>query len=109
MEAAEAIERFLHGKTEANLDEDEMLRSAIHAKLIIIGEAVSHLTSALTDKYPNVPWQKITGFRNFVVHGYFKIDWDIIWNTATQDVPALRATAARILEKEFPQLRPENL
>lgn len=108
IEAGDALARFLAGKSRSQFAQDEILRSAVQVKLIIVGEAVSHLSGALTGKYPEVPWREIRGFRNIVIHGYFKVDWDIIWGAATKDAPELCAAAQRILEQEFPQFRPEN-
>ena len=87
IDAADAIDRFLIGKTLSAFGEDELLRAAIQTKLIIIGEAVTQLSKPLTDKYPQVPWQQIRGFRNAVIHGYFKIDWDILWKRGNKRRP----------------------
>jgi len=108
VEAADAIDRFMGERSLDQFIRDDMARSAVHVKLIIIGEAVSHLSPALTDKYPSIPWHKIRGFRNAVIHGYFKIDWDIVWAAATQDAHDLRAVATEMLRQEFPQFRPER-
>ncbi len=108
VDAADAIDRFLAGKNLQQFGSDEMTRSAVHAKLIIIGEAVAQLSDSLTGKYPSVPWQKIRGFRNAVVHGYFKIDWDIMWGAATKDAHVLREAASQMLDSEFPNFRIEN-
>jgi uncharacterized protein with HEPN domain len=108
IEAADAIDRFIGTTPMDKFMQDDLLRSAVYAKLTIIGEAVSRLSEALTDKHPSIPWHKIRGFRNAVIHGYFKIDWDIIWTAATQDAHELRQVATEMLEREFPRTRPEN-
>jgi uncharacterized protein with HEPN domain len=51
---------------------------------------------------PAVPWRKAKGMRNVVVHGYFDIDWDEVWRTATLDIPLLRAQIAEVFKAEFP-------
>jgi uncharacterized protein with HEPN domain len=48
-----------------------------------------------------VPWADVVGFRNIAVHEYFAVSWPIVWVTATQDVPSLRADVVAILEDEF--------
>ena|ERR1035437_1253477 len=108
IDAVDAIDRFIAGKNIDQFAGDEILRSAVHAKLIIAGEAVTQLSDSLTGKYPLVPWQQIRGFRNVVIHGYFKIDWDIIWGAATKDAPELREAETLMLSREFPDFRPEN-
>jgi uncharacterized protein with HEPN domain len=56
----------------------------------------------LKDNYAAIPWRAICGFRNFIAHEYFSLDSDIIWQTATADVPSLEVQIAEILSKEFP-------
>lgn len=109
IEAADAIDGFIGAVTMEQFIVNDLIRSAVYAKLIIIGEAVSKLSSGLTDKYPVIPWHKIRGLRNAVIHGYFKIDWDIVWTSATQDAHQLRQVASDMLQREFPHIRPENV
>jgi uncharacterized protein with HEPN domain len=108
IDAVDSIDRFLSNRSPTDFQADELLRSAVHEKLIIIGEAAGSLSDPLTVKYPAIPWRKIRLFRNAVIHGYFKINWDIIWGAATKDAPELRRAATEILAKEFPHFRPEN-
>ncbi len=55
----------------------------------VIGEAASGLSEELTSKHPDVPWRQIIAIRNRVVHGYFEVDLDILWDVALIDVPRL--------------------
>ena len=55
----------------------------------VIGEAASGLSDELTSAHPKVPWRQIVAIRNRVVHGYFEVDLDILWDVATIDVPHL--------------------
>ena len=80
---------------------DELRQSAVLQKLIVIGEAAAHISQALRDKYPQVEWRKIVGFRNIAVHTYFSVSFPIVWVTATRDDPQLRDQIAKILEQEF--------
>ena len=100
IDAADAIQRFLYDTDEEEFSSNEMRRSAVLQKLLIIGEAAARLPDSFTANYPAVPWSDMVGFRNIVVHEYFSVDWSIVWTTATQDVPQLRAHVARILAIE---------
>ncbi|MDX2033372.1 MAG: HepT-like ribonuclease domain-containing protein [Blastocatellia bacterium] len=103
VEAAAAIETFLVGVTrEAFLDSD-LLRSAVLHKLTIIGEAASRISREFANRFPEVEWAAISGFRNIAVHEYFAVDWKIVWVGATKEAPILGAQINEILKKEFPE------
>ncbi|WP_423922897.1 DUF86 domain-containing protein [Candidatus Poriferisodalis sp.] len=72
-----------------------MRRTAAERLMQVIGEAASKLSPEAQDRYPDVPWQALRGFRNFVVHEYHKVDHQLVWNAMVADVPSLiRALAA---------------
>jgi uncharacterized protein with HEPN domain len=98
IEAADAISRFLAGVGEADFMSDELRQSAVLQKLIVIGEAAARLPEGFKDRHPQIPWRDIAAFRNIAVHAYFSVDWRIVWETATHDVPDLRRQIASLLE-----------
>ena len=102
VDAAEAIARFVRGVEREDFYHDELRQSAVLQKLIVIGEAAARLPREFTDRHPDMEWADIVGFRNIAVHGYFSVDWSIVWVTAIQDAPALHRQIARILTGEFP-------
>ena len=71
--------------------------------LMIIGEAVRAIDPAFRQRYPAVPWRQIAGMRNILVHDYFRINEQIVWETVEQHLPPLEAQILEILE----QLPPE--
>ncbi len=103
IEAADAIQRFCESVDEDEFFSDELRQSAVLQKLIVIGEAAAHLPGEFRKKYSDIEWEDIVGFRNIAVHEYFAVLWQIVWNTAMQDVPILRFRVAQILAAEFPQ------
>jgi uncharacterized protein with HEPN domain len=66
-----------------------MRYSAVIREFEIIGEAVGKLGSELKQAYPDVPWQDFKDFRNLLVHEYFGVDLEIVWNTIHNDLPML--------------------
>lgn len=66
--------------------------------LQIIGEAARALPEDVRALAPEIPWSNIIGMRNILVHGYFDIDTDIVWDAATRDVPAIKPAAERLLK-----------
>ena len=100
-EAAEAIRRFCATLHEDEFLQDELRQSAVLQKLIVIGEAASHLPFDFRDRHPDIEWEDIVGFRNIAVHEYFAVVWEIVWNTAKQDVPDLYTKVLIILTNEY--------
>lgn len=80
---------FTHGKSRTELDHDRMLALAIIKELEIIGEAAAKVTAEARAAYPAIPWADIIGMRNRLIHGYFDIDLDLIWNTVNDDLDPL--------------------
>jgi uncharacterized protein with HEPN domain len=72
--------------------------------LYVIGEAASRISPRLKKRFPEVPWQAISGFRNYIAHEYFSLDLDIVWQTVIADVPRLESQIREILHGEAPQL-----
>jgi uncharacterized protein with HEPN domain len=99
VEAADAIARFLADIEREDFLKDELRQSAVQQKLTVIGEAASRLTADFQGRHPGVQWRKAISLRNFAVHEYFSISWDIIWATATQDIPQVRSQVAEILRQ----------
>jgi uncharacterized protein with HEPN domain len=101
VEAADAIQRFIQPITEEDFLKDELRQSAVLQKLIIIGEAASRLPRPFQQKYSEIQWEDVIGFRNIAVPEYFAILWTIVWATAVNDVPYLNSEVMKILEAEF--------
>lgn len=73
---------------EAFLDDPRTIR-AVAFELTTIGEAVRALPDEIKAKYPEVPWGKIQGIRNVLIHEYYRLDEEIIWQTVQKDIPNL--------------------
>jgi len=101
IEAAEAISRFCETIHEDDFLQDELRQSAVLQKLIVIGEAASRLPFDFKGRHSDIEWEDIIGFRNIAVHEYFAILWQIVWNTAVQDVPELYNKVLIILTNEY--------
>ncbi len=67
-------------------------------ELQIIGEAARALPEDVRALAPRIEWPKIVGMRNLLVHGYFHIDADIVWDAASPDAPALKARIEELLQ-----------
>jgi uncharacterized protein with HEPN domain len=95
-ESARAIAQFVAGFDEVSFTENDLVRSAVFAKLIIVGEAARNLSAAFRDAHSQIPWGQIVGTRNRIAHGYDQVDWQIVWHIATSDVPQLLKDIERL-------------
>ena len=103
LEALDWIAKAISGRTEADFLADETLCYAVAQKLTIIGEAVARLSPEITVRNDSVLWPDIAGLQNILVHEYFGIYWPLVWQTAVDHAPVLRAQVAGILNAEFPK------
>lgn len=65
------------------------------------------MSVGLRERRPEVPWRQIVAVRHRIVHAYFDLDWQILWDAATADIPELRQRVLDILETEFPEAEPD--
>lgn len=89
IDSAQAVLSFIKGKTRKHLDTDLLLTSGITLQLGLVGEAATAVSQKTKNKYPEVPWKKIIGMRNRLIHEYFDIDNEILWNTSKEFLPSL--------------------
>ena len=108
VEAADAIHQFLAGVEQDSFLQNDLLRSAVLQKLIIIGEGAARLPNEFRERHPEIEWEDVIAFRNIAVHVYFAVEWSMVWVTATQDVPELRNNIAHILAEEYPDKETSN-
>jgi uncharacterized protein with HEPN domain len=99
LDAARKIMKFTSGKVRSDIDSDEMLLLAILKLIEIIGEAATYISSEEKDKHPEIPWKQIISVRNRLIHGYFDINHDILWEIAIQDLPPLINNLENILSE----------
>ncbi len=88
-DAAREALGFAAGRERADLDHDRMFSRGLVSCLIEIGEAAAHLTPETRAALAAVPWTQIVAMRNRLVHGYYLIDPDIVWDTVTTHLPVL--------------------
>ena len=89
LESALEAESFAHGRTRRDLDHDRMLSLSLLKCIEIIGEAATRVNPETQARYTSIPWSDIIALRNRLIHGYFDIDLDRVWDTVTDDLPPL--------------------
>lgn len=78
---------------------DKHLESALERKYTIIGEACRAMSQGLKTQYPEVPWSDIIAMRNILVHEYYRVEKETIWDVAEHKIPALKDWIEGILER----------
>ena len=98
LDAMEAIEEFIKGKDLKDLLEDEKTLSAVLWKLTLIGEAAKHIPQDLRKRWPEIPWKEMAGMKDRIVHAYFGIDRQLLWETITVHIPRIKPALWAMLE-----------
>jgi uncharacterized protein with HEPN domain len=92
----EAVE-FVKDRSRAELDSDRKLNLSLVRLLEVIGEAARGMSDEFRTQHPELPWKKMVGMRDRLIHGYYDVDLDVVWETATEDLPGLVAKLESIL------------
>lgn len=97
-EAAKKIEKYVKGLTLEKLKKDSLTVDAVVRNLEIIGEAAKGIPVSVKDKYPDIEWKKIAGLRDILVHEYFGIDLEVLWDIIENKLPVLKKQIERVLK-----------
>ncbi len=100
LDAARQAVQFAQGRSRADLDRDRMLVLALVKLVEIVGEAASQVSDLGRANAPNLPWAEISSTRHRLVHAYFDINLDILWQTIRHDLPPLIAVLEDLLPPE---------
>jgi uncharacterized protein with HEPN domain len=89
LDAAREAVAFAEDHAREDLDSNQMLVRALSMSIGIIGEAASKVSADVQSAYPEVPWPQVIGMRNRIIHAYFEVNFDILWETVTDRIPEL--------------------
>ena len=92
------MQRFISNRRRSDLESDQMLLFAVVRAIEMLGEAATRVSEDVRSASHEIPWLAITDMRNRLIHGYFDIDVDIVWNTASIEIPALLDDLRRIAD-----------
>jgi uncharacterized protein with HEPN domain len=101
LESIGKIHRYLEGLTFDQFSEDDRTVDAVVRNFGIIGEAVLHVPENIRLAHPELPWPQMRGLRNLVIHEYFGISLEILWDTAQKDLSPLVNPLRQLLETDM--------
>ena len=97
LEAIEKLEVVVNTKTKEEFLDDWFVHDAVLKNFIVIGEAISQIDEELKQKFPNVDWRGAKSMRNFIVHEYFSVDNNFVWETIFETIPTFKIQIKNIL------------
>ena len=100
LESIERVQKYTSTLTLSSFKNNSLVRDACVRNIEIMGEAIKNIPKEVKARYPDIPWEKVIGFRNMVIHQYWVIDVDILWDIIQTKLDSLYKQVAVALEKE---------
>ena len=100
LDAIRKIEMYVAKLSFEEFSNNSMAIDAIIRNFEVIGEASKNIPKRIKEKYPNVEWKEATGFRNVLIHNYFGIDVESVWDTLNNNIPILKKHVEEVLASE---------
>ncbi len=97
LRAIDAIEQFVAGMDLNAFKQNDLVSSAVIRKFEIIGEATRNVPETVKERYPSVPWKRMAGMRDRLIHFYFGVNYDLVWETIQTELPRVKSLILDIL------------
>lgn len=97
--AAERIAAYIAGHTRESFEADAKTIDAVVRNLEVVGEAVKQVPAELRQQAPDIEWTKVAGLRDILIHAYFNVDLEIVWDIVTNKLPDLAVKVKALLRR----------
>lgn len=100
LNAITEVDEFTSGMTYDNFEEDRKTINAVIRSLEVLGEATKHIPVSFRNKHPDIPWSKMAGMRDVLIHNYMGVDLLTVWKVAKERLPEIRPAIEALLAKK---------
>ena len=98
VDAMQNIEEYTEGFNFKGLKDNKLIRDAVIRNLEVIGEAAKNIPEEIRDKHPEIKWREIAGLRDRLIHKYFEVDLEIVWDIIRNKLPELKTKITAIFQ-----------
>jgi uncharacterized protein with HEPN domain len=105
LEEIQFLDRISDQKTYDDIIHDDYFSHAVRSALEVIGEASKNVSDIVKDNHQDISWREMAALRDRIIHGYFSIDYSIVWNVITKDIPEIKPkifSLLKELDKQYP-------
>ena len=100
LESAQEIQGYITGIDKRTFLRERIVQDAVIRRFEILGEATKRLTKHVQSQKPAIPWKRIAGMRDRLIHDYFSVDLDLVWQTAKKELPSLIRAVDQLLNEK---------
>ena len=99
LDEIEFLERISKDRTLEDLIHDDYFAHAVRSAIGVIGEAAKNVPDQIKNQHQDIPWHDMAALRDRIIHGYFRIDYSIVWSVITKDLPELEPKISALREE----------